>query len=154
MHPSLDWLTELRRIQSAIHRIFEQILGPQGQVSLFYPDVNVRVDPTHVEVVADLPGVQPTELQVYWEGQALIIEGVKRPTHGDEEDVRVLRLERPFGPFYRTIPIPWAVNPHEASAVLQDGWLVVHLPRIMDRRVRRIDIPVRGDARISEVGSR
>ncbi len=145
MHPSLDWWTELRRIQSAIHRIFEQVLGPQGKASLFYPDVNVRVDPTYVEVVADLPGVPATELQVYWEGQALVLEGVKRPTYRDVEGVRVLRLERPFGPFYRTIPIPWAVNPHEASAVLQDGWLVVRLPRISDRRVRRIDISVQGD---------
>jgi len=142
MRPALDWWTELRRIQAAIHRIFEQILGPQAKAPLLYPDVNVRVDPTHVEVVADLPGVHSTELQVYWEGQALILEGVKHPTHGVGEGVRILRLERPFGPFYRTIPIPWAVNPHEASAVLRNGWLVVRLPRILDRRVRRIDIPV------------
>jgi HSP20 family protein len=142
VHPALDWWTELRRIQAAIHRLFEQVLGPQGKVPLFYPDVNVRVAPTYVEIIADLPGVRPEELKVYWEGQALVIEGVKRPPHGDEEGVRVLRLERPFGPFYRTVPIPWAVNPHGASAALQNGWLVVRLPRIQDRRVRRIDISV------------
>lgn len=140
MPTPIGWLAELKRIQSEIHRLFEQILGPQGDVQAIEPNVNILVQSEVVQVVVELPGVQTEDIQVRWINGVLVIEGHK--PQGDLQGLRVLQMERAYGPVYRAIPIPWAVNPRQAHAQLQDGWLVIQFPRILDRRTHRIVIPV------------
>jgi HSP20 family protein len=76
----------------------------------------------HVEV----PGVEQSDLEIAVQGRDLLIAGLREPILPDHEAVFI---ERPAGPFQRTIQLPGRVDEGAATAYLAAGVLVVTLPK-------------------------
>ena len=51
-------------------------------------------------------------------------------------------MERYFGTFVKSVPLPRPVNTHRAEAKLKDGLLEVILPRVPDQREKELVIAV------------
>ena len=51
-------------------------------------------------------------------------------------------MERYFGGFVKTIPLPGPVNTHRAETRLKDGLLEVSFPRVNDQREKELQITV------------
>jgi HSP20 family protein len=104
---------------------------------------NPRIDILEAEdellLLADLPGVEPAELNIRYENKELMIEGKVAPRQGD---VRYLYNEYGIGDFYRQFTIGEAIDAEKISAELKHGVLTVHLPKTDAVRPRRI--PVQG----------
>ena len=49
---------------------------------------------------------------------------------------------RAYGPFDRTVPIRWPIEAKRARAELEKGVLLIRLPKLKDRRVSEISIPI------------
>lgn len=109
--------------------------------TLWSPRIDVQQRNDAVVVRADLPGVRKEDVQVEVEDDALIISGQRREEReegGDDQGYRL--VERSYGSFYRSVPLPQGANPDEIEATMRDGVLTVTLPVPEAARPRRITI--------------
>jgi HSP20 family protein len=105
------------------------------------PQIDVQHRNDAIVVRADLPGVDKDDVQIDVRDDALVISGQRREEReegGDDQGYRM--LERNYGSFYRTLPLPQGANQDEIEAVMRDGVLKVTVPLAENARTRRIQI--------------
>lgn len=95
----------------------------------------VTTDRAYV-VLMDLPGTPREAIDVQVERGALTIRGKKPAPEGH----RVLRRERPYGPFARLVPLPDDADLADVTATLEAGELVVRIGRRTDAGPRRVEV--------------
>ena len=91
-------------------------------------------------VRAELPGLDKDDVNVWVEGDRLVIEGERREEESDRGD-RYYQREWSYGYFHREIPLPEQVDDHDVKAKFKNGILEVSVPRSerMERRTIHID---------------
>jgi HSP20 family protein len=137
----------LRRMQDEMDRWFGGIGGfggfGAGFPQAFTPSVDMRETENEVIVKADIPGVEPEDLEVYYTDNALIIRGeMRREEERDERGVH--RAERRYGRFERALPLPAEVNRDQIQANFRNGVLEIRLPKTEEGRQRMRRIPIQG----------
>jgi HSP20 family protein len=109
--------------------------------TLWNPQIDVQQRSDSVIVRADLPGVSKEDVQIEVEGDVLVISGQRREEREEGDDDQGYRLvERSYGSFYRTVPLPQGTDPDQIEATMRDGVLTVTLPLPEEARPRRITI--------------
>lgn len=107
--------------------------------------LDVLETPEVFEIHASVPGLAPDQIDITVLGDGVRIagEGVVADTGRvtEESDYRWLVRERPLGRFDRSVNLPNAIQPDLATAKVDNGVLIVTLPKVAlaDMRV----IPVR-----------
>ena len=71
-----------------------------------------------------------------------MVRGTKKGRIRSKEGMRFFCMERYFGSFVKSIPLPRPVNSHHAVTRMKNGLLEVLLPRVPDLREKEIEIPV------------
>jgi HSP20 family protein len=104
------------------------------------PAVDVQRTNGDLVVTAELPGLKKEEVKVEMTDNALIIEG-ERKQERKEEDKGFHRIERSYGTFYRSIPLPKGAKTDQAKAELTDGVLKITMP-VPETKVPIRQIPV------------
>ena len=89
-------------------------------------------------LIVEVPGADPTNLEVEVEGRVVTVRGERLPYEG--EAGRFLRVERAVGPFERAVELPEEPDPERAVASYGDGLLRVELMRTSSPRAREIKI--------------
>ena len=110
--------------------------GPSGGGA--YPPVNVFRKGDDVAVIAEVPGVRKSDLEVQVKGSTLRIAGAK--SVGFPERAGVHRRERLGGRFDRAIALPFEVDAEAVQAECRDGLLALLLPRAAKDRARTIQV--------------
>ena len=110
-----------------------------GEMADWRPAVDVRENDDTFEVIADLPGVNPNDIEVEFDNHMLTIRGQRRDEHR-EENAGFRRVERFSGGFFRRIAVPEATEPEKIKAKTENGVLKVMLPKAETSRTRRIPI--------------
>ena len=132
---------ELRRLQDEMGRL-AGAFAPAGALTAAvaggFPAVNVYAGRDGIAVVAELPGVEPGDLEVHAHRDTLTIRGARRPAA--EEEGAYHRRERRSGAFTRTLQLPYRVDPERVEARLEDGVLRLSLGRPEEDKPRRIEI--------------
>lgn len=90
-----------------------------------------------IEMIAEVPGVPQSAIDVSLDGDILTIEVDKA---NDKEGKRALFTERVMGRFRRSIQMPFAPDPAKVEAALQDGLLTIRFPRVEQGRMHRIAV--------------
>ena len=111
-------------------------LGTTGMGA--FPPVNVFRQGEDFVVVAEIPGVKKSELDVQVKNNQVRIAGNK--VIGYEETESVHRRERRAGQFNRTIEIPAEVDASKVKAEYRNGILAVFLPRADSDRARSVPV--------------
>ena len=88
-------------------------------------DVYRSEDPPTLTVQVELPGVDPSDVQLVAAPQALLIAGERRRP---KDCGHYQQLEIDYGPFQRQITLAEDVDPEAASATYERGILTVRLP--------------------------
>lgn len=104
--------------------------------------MDVVETPESLEVVIDLPGVDPGNVSISLRDGVLLVSGIKRPTTCQHGRAAFHLAERGFGNFARALRLTAAVDANRASASLAAGELRIRLPRIDERRGREIRVPI------------
>jgi HSP20 family protein len=92
------------------------------------PKVDMAETKDAFVVKAEIPGIDPKEIALRLEGEALTIKGVK--TYEKEaKDETYLRIERTYGGFARTVPLPAPIEAGKVTATFKNGLLTVTLPK-------------------------
>ena len=129
-------LAPLRRIQEEINRAFgEQRWAPSAE----FPPINIWRSPDGIIVTAEIPGVSLDAVDLTVHQNTLTIKGRREP-EAKEPEAGFHRRERTFGPFSRTIALPFNVDPEQVKAAAQNGILTVELPRPESDKPRKIKI--------------
>lgn len=104
-----------------------------------FPAVNVWQGTDSTAVTAELPGVEPGDIDIQVKEDLLTIAGERKPPQTDGE-AAWHRRERSFGRFSRVIRLPHRADPDKVEARFEDGVLQIELHRPEEDKPRRIEI--------------
>ena len=110
--------------------------GPSGAGS--FPPLNVFRQGEDIVVIAEVPGVRKSDLQIEIKDRTIRIAGTKSVPYGDNASVH--RRERRAGAFNRSISLPIEVDVDRVKAECRDGILALHLPRAERDKPRSISL--------------
>lgn len=109
------------------------------------PPVDVYETDEAFEIVVDVPGVSASAVRLIARSETLLIVGDKS-TRRARSDSSFHLVERGFGRFARAVRLGGACDPSRATARLVAGELRIAVPKISERRGKRIEISVTGMA--------
>lgn len=122
--------------------------GRQAGAAVWQPSIDVFLSAEGLTLVADLPGIAREDLHLEMEGRSLLLTGERRVPQlpeGAAEGGMYQIMERPNGPFARSLTLPVGLDVAAASAVLRDGLLTIRIPRAQGCCNRRIQVCCPGD---------
>lgn len=94
----------------------------------FSPDVDVSENGREIRVSAELPGMDDREIEVNLNKGYLTIRGEKKEEKEDRGK-GYCHVERSYGSFSRTIPLPDEIEGDRAEAHFKKGVLTVRIPK-------------------------
>lgn len=103
------------------------------------PAVDIREEKDAFVLQADIPGVDPKDIEITMENGVLTIKGERRVEKESEEDT-FKRVERAYGVFYRRFSLPETANPDAITATGNHGVLEVRIPKQEVAQPRRITV--------------
>ena len=103
-----------------------------------YPPVNVFRKGDDFIVIAELPGVKKSHLDVQVKGRTIRLAGTK--TVGYPEKAALHRRERLAGKFDRAVTMPVDIDPDGVKAEYRDGVLALFLPRAESEKPKSIKV--------------
>jgi len=141
-------ITPLDRMLS-LNRALDQALSAgfgEGGNRLWVPPMDVAERTDAYLVHAELPGVDPSQVEVSFEQNVLTIRGTK-PTlleAAQQGELRVYSNERVSGSFERSLRFPDYVDAERIEAAFQHGLLTVSIPKAQAAQPRKIEIRLGG----------
>lgn len=125
--------------------------------SMIMPSVDVHESEQAYTVTAELPGIDPKDVEINLDENTLTLSGEKRSERNEEDGGRRY-TERSYGRFERSIPFGAEVDADRIEATCENGVLKVVLPKNAHARdkSRRIEIKgsgAQGDARQTSAAS-
>ena len=126
---------------SRLSREMDRLFGESGTISRagVFPPLNVYDDGESLVVRAEVPGIDPKELEISATMNSLTIKGERRRFYADEK-ASVHRRERGHGTFSRSISLPQEIDPDKVHASYKLGVLQVLLPKSEATKPRKIEI--------------
>jgi HSP20 family protein len=110
--------------------------GPSGGGS--YPPINIFRKDDDFVLIAEVPGIGKSNLDIQVKGRTIRISGTKTPTFPDKASIH--RRERLGGRFDRSLTLPVDIDPDGVKAESRDGILALSLPRAERDKARSIKI--------------
>ncbi|MCP4676696.1 MAG: Hsp20/alpha crystallin family protein [Deltaproteobacteria bacterium] len=119
----------------------EEIKKEEGELTragVFYsPQVDIHETSETITLLADLPGVDKSDLDIDIKDQRLTITGrVKEP----EERFNPVYSEYGIGGYSRSFQLGDSIDPRQISASLKDGVLTLALPKADRLKPRKVEI--------------
>jgi len=118
--------------------------GTRGPLGRQFPAINAWIGDEGLVVSADLPGVNPDEIDISIKGDSLTLSGNRANVVDEEQtdEINYIRRERGVGEFSRTIKLPFDVDVEGVKANYTDGILKLELPRLPEEMPKKISVNV------------
>lgn len=126
-----DPLSLLHREMNKLFDSFSHGFGMEPfepRLGIFNPSINVIDEDKEMRVTAELPGMDEKDIDVSLSQDALTIKGEKNQEKEDKGK-NYYRMERSYGSFSRSIPLPVEIDSNKAKAQFKKGILTVTLPK-------------------------
>jgi HSP20 family protein len=116
--------------------------GDDGGMNLAPYCVDVREDPDHIYVEAELPGFRKEDVDITLENQTLTISAERREEQkkGQEKKGDYLLRERRYQRFQRSFTLPPTVDEQSVQAKLHEGVLTITLNKREETKPRKIQV--------------
>jgi HSP20 family protein len=139
-----DW-PSLSSLQREINRVFEGFFDDDmglTRPSGFAPAIDVAETPETVVVKAEVPGLDPKDVEISVTGDTLTIRGEKREEK-EEKGKTWHRVERRYGAFARSVTLPAPIDPNHVEAVSSHGLLTITIGKSKEAKPKKIEVKVR-----------
>ena len=148
------WQTPLRAInemQREMNQLFSRFFGEGEQVgnqwlspsASYVPQIESSVRDNTLYVKADLPGIDPKDVEVTVEGNQLTLRGERKAEHEGNEGGYVHR-EVQYGSFVRSFTILEGVKAEDIQAKYHNGVLELSIPLPASMLPKKVSIAVEG----------
>ena len=113
--------------------------GSSVATSDWVPAVDIKETDDSFVIIADIPGVDPKDIEVHMENGVLTIKGEKETEKKDESE-GYKRIERSYGSFYRRFSLPDSANAEKITANSNHGVLEVTIAKQEKVQPRKISV--------------
>ena len=147
--------SELVTLRQAMDRLFDDtVFRPFTGPDLARLQLDVKSTADALEVVAELPGAKPEDVEITIENGTLTIRAEDRSERTDEQGDWLVR-EISHGNVMRAVTLPTGLEADKADATFENGVLRLRIPRAEQAKPRQIQIkPVtNGEVKAVEAGS-
>jgi HSP20 family protein len=135
---------QLARFRREMDRLFDRLFEGwpfriPGQEGEWAPSVDISETGKELIVKAEVPGLDPKDVDVSLEGNILTLRGERRKEE-EETGENFHRIEQRHGSFFRSIRLPAEVDVNKVKAQYKNGILKINLPKIKEAAVKKIEI--------------
>lgn len=116
--------------------LFENGLGTFSDWS---PTLDISETDKEISLKAEVPGMDPKDLEITVAGNTLTICGSKKEVHEDKNE-SFFHSERRFGSFRRSVQLPASVDAENVTAEHKNGVVHIRLPKRPDALRKRIPV--------------
>ena len=127
---------EIDRLQRDASSIFTL---PMRRPGAAYPPMKIHTGEEDVIITAEIPGIDPADIDLTVTGDTLTIRGTRKAQEAKEGETWH-RRERGAGNFYRTVQLPYNVESNKVQADYVGGVLKIELPRAEADKPRKISV--------------
>ena len=131
-------------LQDQINRLFNDTFersSDDSSLSAWAPAVDIYETEHELVVKADLPDVDPKDLDIRVENNILTIRGERKFEKKVNEE-NYLRIERSYGSFARSFTLANTVNSEAIKADYQNGVLTLTVPKREEAKPKQIKVNV------------
>jgi HSP20 family protein len=135
-------------LQDQINHLFNDAFertGEQSNLSAWAPAVDIYETEHELVVKADLPDVDPKDLDIRVENNILTIRGERKFEKKVNEE-NYLRVERAYGSFARSFTLANTVNTDAIKADYQNGVLTLTIPKREEAKPKQVKVNVNAPA--------
>jgi len=143
-------------LQDQVNRLFNDALERQAEESsltAWAPAVDIYETEQELVVKADLPEVDPKDLDIRVENNLLTIRGERKFEKKVTEE-NYLRVERAYGSFARSFTLANSVNSEAIKADYQNGVLTLTIPKREEAKPKQIKVNVATPAMAASASGR
>jgi len=143
-------------LQEQVNRVIGDLVGRTGEESNltpWAPAVDIYETEHELVVKADMPDVNPQDLDIHVENNILTIRGERKFENKVKEE-NYLRMERSYGSFSRTFSLANSVNSEAIKADYQNGVLTLSIPKREEAKPKQIKVNVATQAKAAAAGTR
>ena len=105
------------------------------------PSIDVSERDGEIVVSAEVPGIDPKDIDISIDDNNLVISGEKKQEQ-EEQGKNYYRVERSYGSFRRSFSLPSNADVDNIKASSRDGVLSVHIPKREDEVKKKVEIEV------------
>jgi len=141
-------------MQREMNQLFSRFFGEGEQVgnrwqspsASYVPQIESTVRDNTLWVKADLPGIDPKDVEVTVEGNRLTLRGQRKAEHEGAEEGYGHR-EVQYGSFVRSFTIPEGVQAEDIQAKYHNGVLELSIPLPAEVLPKKVNIAIEGQAK-------
>lgn len=136
-----NWMLPLDPVRSEMSQILSRFVDGLPGTGLLEDPIRLDVRETADEVIvrAEVPGIEPGDLDIQLVGDVLSLSGEKKLDQEGGEG-RLSWSERRYGAFHRTIRLAAQVDADKVRAEHKNGVVTITLTKAESSRPRRIQI--------------
>ncbi len=127
-----------REMDDLMARFFGEDAAAEGLMT-WTPRVDVEETEKEIVIKADIPGVDPKNIEIAIENNVLTVRG-ERKEEREEKKKNYHRVERFMGSFYRAIPLPPGVDAEKVTATSSNGVITITVPKKLEAQPKRITV--------------
>ncbi|MGA2606974.1 MAG: Hsp20/alpha crystallin family protein [Terriglobia bacterium] len=146
--PIVRWepFRDLLTTQREFDRLFKEAFSPMSgetEVSTrsWAPPVDIYETEDAIVLKAELPGIDPQDVEVRVEDNTLYLKG-ERKYEKEVNEQNYHRIERSYGSFARSFSLPNSISAEKVKAEYKDGLLTLTMPKREEAKPKTIKIDV------------
>lgn len=140
--PLRDLLTTQDRFNRLLNETFSHVFGDEGvSARAWAPAIDIFETDDNLVLKAELPGVDPKDVELRVEDSTLYLKGQRKFEHEVKEE-NYHRQERSYGSFSRTFAMPSGIDADRVKAEYKDGLLTLTMPKREEAKPKTIKINV------------
>jgi HSP20 family protein len=139
--PAQGLMSFRKEMDRLFERLWEGDWTSFPQIGEWTPALDMVEDRESITVKLDVPGMEPADLHITFQDDALTVRGEKK-TEKEEKDKTYYRSERTYGSFTRVIRLPASVETGKANATFKNGVLTIVMPKVPAAKGTEIPIKV------------
>jgi HSP20 family protein len=145
----MSLIKDFNSLRQQIDRLFDDVVHEQAPLGLFskmgetpwMPAIELQETETDMILKAQLPGIEPGELDIQVSENAVFLSGEHQEQKKTDEK-GIFRSEFHYGQFKRVVPLPIAIQREQVKAEMVAGLLTLTMPKATPALPNVVKVPL------------
>jgi HSP20 family protein len=145
----MSLIKDFNSLRQQIDRLFDDVVHDQPPLGLFskmgetpwMPAIELQETETDMILKAQLPGIEPEELDIQVSENAVFLSGEHQEQKKTDEK-GIFRSEFHYGQFKRVVPLPIAIQREQVKAEMVAGLLTLTMPKATPTLPNVVKVPL------------